>query len=103
MTYTEYFSAICSRFNFTETDIQILLLNQAALIPDPDEDVDVNTAKRALYKEFSSMIPLYNVSEGGYSVSWNIEALKLWYSAIANELGLEDVTKPRLRNKSNVW
>lgn len=103
MTYSEYFTAICSRFNFTEKDIEILLLNQATLIPNPNEEVNVKIAKKALYKEFSSLIPLYNVSEGGYSVSWNIDALKLWYSTIASELNLKDVTKPRFRDKSNVW
>lgn len=92
-----------ARFQLTEADVDLILLNRADLIPDPDEAVDVTTAKTALCKEFASIIPLANVSEGGYSITWNWDALKIWYSQTCAELGLQDVTKPQIRNKSFVW
>src|SRR5574344_477785 len=103
MTYKQYITATAQRFNATKEDIDILLVNQSALIPNPEAHADPNVAKRALCAEFATLIPLANVSEGGYSVSWNIEALKIWYEATCNELGITPVGKPRLKNRSNVW
>jgi len=93
-------TATGSRFNVSETDIELILVNQGIV---PEEPVDVIKAKTAMCREFAMMIPLANVSEGGYSVSWNMEALKLWYRQTASELGLEDVTAPKIRNRSNIW
>lgn len=103
MTYKEWMIATGARFQLTEADVDLIILNRADLIPDPDAAVDVTTAKTALCKEFASIIPLANVSEGGYSITWNWDALKLWYSQTCAELGLQDVTKPQIRNKSFVW
>lgn len=103
MTYKQYITATAQRFNATKEDIDILLVNQSALIPNPEAQADPNVAKRALCAEFATLIPLANVSEGGYSVSWNIESLKIWYEATCNELGITPVGKPRLKNRSNVW
>ena len=103
MTYKEWMTRTASRFQIGEADAELILTNQADLIPDPESQVDVRTAKTALCREFATVIPLANVSEGGYSISWNIEALKLWYSTTCAELGLQDVTKPKIRNKSYLW
>lgn len=92
-----------ARFQISADDIDLILTNQAETIPDADAKVDVRTAKTALCKEFASIIPLANISEGGYSITWNWDALKLWYSQTCAELGLDDVTKPKIRNKSFVW
>ena len=103
MTYREYITATATRFGASESDIELLLANQSALIPNPDAVADPRTAKRALCAEFATLIPLANISEGGYSISWNIEALKIWYQATCDELGITPAGKPRLRNRSNVW
>lgn len=103
MTYREYITAVASRFNASDSDIEVLLANQQSRIPDPDAEVDTNAAKHALCAEFATIIPLANISEGGYSVSWNIDALKIWYNATCDELGITPVGKPRLKNRSNIW
>ena len=103
MTYREWMKATVSRFQIAETEVDLILTNQAELIPDPEAQVDVRTAKTALCREFATIIPLANVTEGGYSISWNIEAVKLWYLATCAELGLQNVTKPKIRNKSYLW
>ena len=103
MTYREYITSVATRFNASETDIEVLLANQQGLIPDADATVDTKTAKRALCAEFATLIPLANISEGGYSVSWNIEALKIWYNPTCDELGITPVGKPRVKNRSNIW
>lgn len=103
MTYTEYITAMVTRFGGTAQDVQLILANQAERIPTPNAQADIRTAQTALCLEFASLIPLANVSEGGYSVSWNMEALKIWYSATCAKLGIADVTKPKIRNRSHLW
>lgn len=103
MTYKEWFSRTVSRFGVEGGDVDLMLANQQDAIPDPDAEVDTTTAKRALCKEFGSIIPLANVSEGGYSVSWNWEAIKFWYNQTCSELGITPMTMPKVRNRSNRW
>lgn len=103
MTYKEYITKTVKRFGLDSEDVDLILTNQAALIPDETADVDARTAKVALCNEFATMIPLANVSEGGYSITWNWDAIKLWYNATTAKLGLKNYAKPALRNKSNIW
>lgn len=103
MTYKEWFSRTVSRFGVEGGDVDLMLANQQDAIPDPDAEVDTTTAKRALCKEFGSIIPLANVSEGGYSVLWNWEAIKFWYNQTCSELGITPMTTPKVRNRSNRW
>lgn len=103
MTYKEWFSRTVSRFGVEGGDVDLMLANQQDAIPDPDAEVDTTTAKRALCKEFGSIIPLANVSEGGYSVSWNWEAIKFWYNQTCSELSITPMTTPKVRNRSNRW
>ena len=48
MTYREWMKSSTARFNIGESDIELMLTNQAALIPDTDATEDVRTAKLAL-------------------------------------------------------
>lgn len=87
-----------------EGEVELVLVNRADLIPSPDEVVDVRTAKMAIVKEAGTIIPMANVTEGGYSISFNVEAFKLWYRATCAELGVADeLSSPKVRNRSNSW
>ena len=103
MTYKEWFERTAGRFGVSAGEVELIMANQSELIPDPKATVEARTAKTALVKEFASIIPLANVSEGGYSVSWNMEAVKLWYNQTCDELGITPVNKPKVRNRSNIW
>lgn len=103
MTYKEYIKKTAGKFGLDTEDVDLILANQAALIPDPNAEVNARTAKVALCNEFATLIPLANISEGGYSITWNWEAIKLWYNATCAKLGLKNYAKPALRNKSNIW
>lgn len=84
MTYLEYFTKTLRKLDISNDDVELILINQGL---NEGADVDVLTAKKAIFKEFTNVLPLANISEGGMSVNWNFEALKLWYSSLANELG----------------
>lgn len=103
MTYKEWITRTTRRFGIDSTDVELILANQVELIPNENETVNPKTAKTALVKEFASIIPLANVSEGGYSVSWNMEAVKLWYRQTCDELGIVPADKPKVRDRSNLW
>ena len=103
MTYKEWITTTVKRFGIEGADVELILANQAALIPDAEAVADPTTAKTVLVKEFASLIPLANVSEGGYSVSWNWEAIKTWYNLTCGELGITPSDKPKVRNRSNLW
>jgi hypothetical protein len=103
MTYKEWMTATLARFTIVGNDVELILFNQKNLIPDRNAEADVIVAKTALCREFANIIPLANVSEGGYSISWNWDAVKLWYSQACAELGIIPADKPKITNKSNVW
>lgn len=102
MTYKEWITKTGAKFNLSADDVDLILCNQADLITNPDETVNVKTAKTALCKEFAQLIPLADIGEGGYSLSWNIEAIKLWYKTACAEVGLTPIDKPKIRAKA-VW
>ncbi|MDR1652234.1 MAG: hypothetical protein LBS01_01030 [Prevotellaceae bacterium] len=106
MTYKEWITATAGRFTLGQSDIDLILANQNELIPNPTAEVDVITAKTALCREFANIIPLANIGEGGYSVTWNWDAIKFWYRQTCSEIGLTPIDfgdKPKIRNKSDVW
>ena len=99
-TNNEYILAVLSRFDVTQTDIDVMLL-EAGLTG--SASVDVTACKTAIYKGFTIMLPLANVSEGGYSNSWNMEAIKWYYNQLCKELGESNVLQPEIRNNTNIW
>lgn len=98
MTNGEYLQRLLSRFGLAEPDVEMILLNQGV---SPEEPVNIPAMKAALYKEFTSILPLANVSEGGYSITWNMEAVKLWYSQLARELGQENILESTNQDEIN--
>lgn len=104
MTNKQYLTKSLNGLDVSNDDIDIIIL-KAGL--DCDAKVDFTACDKAVYNRMSIVLKgtTQNVSEGGYSVSWNMEAVKLYYNALCNELGLENVLvgRPKIRNKSNAW
>ncbi len=103
MTYKDWITRTTAKFLVEPADVELILCNRTDIIPNPDAEVDVKIAKTALCREFAALIPLANIGEGGYSVSWNWDAIKFWYNAACSELGITPAGKPKIRNRSNVW
>ena len=104
MTNKEYLTKALNGLNVNEDDIDIILVKSGLVA---DDMVDVRACDMAVYNRMSVVLKgmSQNISEGGYSISWNIEAVKMYYSALCNELGKENVlvTRPKVRNRSNLW
>src|SRR5574344_341203 len=97
MNYKEWFERLCAKFGIAAEDAEFFLVSNPDMIPDPEAEVDSKIAMRVLYDEFEILMPLASsVSEGGYTVNWNWEAIKAWRSAVAKKLGLADPSKPKV-------
>lgn len=90
MNKETYLKKLLNRFNVSDDDIEILMINQNINGKEYVAD-DVDDLKMAVYHEFSRLLPLADISEGGFSVKWNTEAFRMWYSALANELAMDDI------------
>lgn len=105
MTNKEYLSKSLNGLNVSSDDIDVILAK--AGIDGKAEMTDTKPCDKAVYARFSVILKgvAQNVSEGGYSISWNIEAVKMFYNALCNELGLDNVLvgRPKVRNASNWW
>ena len=104
MTNKQYLTTTLNGLNVSESDIDIILLKAGI---DADADADAGSCDNAVYNRMSVVLKgmTQNVSEGGYSVSWNMDAVKMFYNALCNELGKETVlfSRPKIRNKPKVW
>jgi len=104
MTNRQYIIKYLSGLNISDDDVSIILLKGNL---DGDAEADTHACDMAIYNRISVVLlaVVQNISEGGYSVSWNMEAVKLFYAALCNELGLENVLvgRPKIRNRSYIW
>lgn len=104
MTNKEYITNVLAKFNVSSTDVDIVLLDNGI---GSDDDADLVVCKTAIHKNLSTWLPVHSsLSEGGVSESWNYEAIKLYYSALCEELGLENFienSQNSVRDKSNIW
>jgi hypothetical protein len=103
MNNQEYLTRSLKTFGLQTEDIELILFK--AQIDPNAYATDMQLLDEAMYQHLPLMIAsLSNVSEGGYSVSWNFEGLKLFYSSLAISLGKPDAfnKKPTVIAK-NIW
>lgn len=104
MTNRQYLMKSLNGMNVSGDDIDIILLKSGI---EADAEADVRSCDTAVHRRFSVILKgmMQNVSEGGYSVSWNMDAVKMYYNALCDEYGLENVLvgRPKVRNRSDLW
>lgn len=104
MTNREYLEKSLSGLGLSQDDYEIIALKSEI---DLEGDVDTKVCDNAIYNRMSVVLSatLQNITEGGYSISWNMEAVKLYYTSLCNEIGKPNIlySKPTIRNRSNVW
>lgn len=103
-TNKDYLVTATRALNLSEDDIDLIILKSGI---DADADLDIKACDTAVYKRFSVILKgtMQNVTEGGYSVSWNMDAVKMFYKSLCEELGVENVLvgRSKVRNRSNYW
>lgn len=101
-TNRQYIAATLEGFNVTENDIELILVKSGL---NGDDTLNVSACDNAIYNRLSVVLKAasQNVSEGGFSRSWNMEAVKMYYQTLCNEIGKPNVLKSKVRNRSNYW
>lgn len=97
-TNREYLTVMLSRFGLTADDVDLIIADNTELA----EGLDVAACKMALYKSLSVILN-GNISEGGYSLSWDTDRLKMWYNSLCREIGKPSAIQPFVRDRSNLW
>ena len=101
MTNEEYITKALSKFEVSTDDIDLILIENGL---DAIAELDIVSAKQAICKSLRAWLPIHSsISEGGVSKSWNIEAVKLYYTSLCRELGFDDSGTPQVRDRSNIW
>jgi hypothetical protein len=100
MTNKDYLLKALSKFQVSEDDIDVILAEGTL---NPTSPLDLKACRMAIYKNLSNILPIANISEGSYSISWNIEAVKLYYNQLCAELGLRSALSAKVKNSSNRW
>ena len=104
MTNLDYITKSLSGLNVSSDDIEIIMVKAGI---DGNAPVNIDACDNAIYNCMSVILKgmTHNVTEGGYSVSWNMDAVKAFYNALCTELGKPNVlfSRPKVRNKSNIW
>lgn len=99
-TNLQYFQAALAKFDVSDSDIDLILADNSL---SGTATVSVSACKLAMYNSMSNILPLCDVKEGGYSKTWNVQGLKLWYASLCIELGMPDALAPKVRNRSYLW
>lgn len=105
MTIKEIIIAKLKRFGVTlsDEDYQAIIVEfhvNGDVSYGPQNEIEVKKAMVGIIPEIMSM---QSVSEGGFSIQWNVEGLKAYHAGLCNELGVKNVLKPVLKNASNRW
>ena len=90
MTNKEYLTKSLRGLKLSEDDIDIIIAKGGI---DGDESVDFMACDKAVYDRMSIVLKstLRNVSQGGHSYQWNMEAVKIYYAALCLENGFRNV------------
>lgn len=104
LTNLQYLQIQCGGTNVTADELTLYLTNAGL---QANASADTEACDMVLYKEFSIVLrqALMNVSEGGMSISWNMEAVKAYYATLCDKTGQPNVlfSRPKIRDKSNIW
>lgn len=107
-TIRQIVTARLERFGIELQEIEVdAALIEAGLEDGSDEFTadSINYVKKAIVTIIPDILLYPQISEGGYSKQYNVEALKTYYGILCGELGIENklTPKPKVVNGSNLW
>lgn len=97
-TNREYLAATLNRFGLTADDVELLMVEHPTL----EGPLSVPACKLAMYNSFSTILN-GNISEGGFSLTWDTDRLKMFYTNLCKELNKPSRIGGSIRNRSNYW
>lgn len=104
MTIADYIIADFAQFGveLSQNEIDALLIDNNVSSGDL---YDSKIAKKVIHSYIPKLLLKPQVSEGGYSVKYDSQAITNYYLLLCSELGLENKLNPtpKIRNRSNLW
>lgn len=102
MTVNDYISQKFQTFgiNLSEADLLEMSLSSGISGEDEMDQSNIGLVSVAMAKFIPSLLlRATSISENGFSMSWNIEGIKEYYSFLCKKYGLEDILsdKPKVR------
>ena len=102
MTVEDYIKGKFQTFGITVSEADLLEISLSSGISGEDEmdQSNIGLISVAMAKFIPSLLlRATSISENGFSMSWNIEGLKEYYSFLCKKYGLEDTLsdKPKVR------
>lgn len=98
MINLDYIGTKLSKFGLSETELTAILLENGISPTETLTTESTDLILQAIYKAIPEMLAgLSTVKEGDYSVTWNIQGIKDWYSILAINLGLENKLVPTFK------
>ena len=81
----------------SEADLVDITLNSSISLESEIAQDNINEVNKAI----AEFIP--SVNESGFSVSWDKDGIKVYYSLLCKQLGIEDVLSSRISDASMYW
>lgn len=107
MTIREYIETKLATYGVELSREEVyILITDAGLQESSEYTADsALSAKKALVNVIPELLLRANVTEGGYSVSWNIDGIKAFYRLLCGETGMEDklTYQPKVKDRSSLW
>lgn len=107
MKIADYIREKLGKFSveLSDAELSALLIEQQI---DENAEYELGSGmivKKALVAFIPDMLLMAEVSEGGYSIKWNIEGIKAYYSQLCSEIDSENAmsTIPKVKDQSNRW
>lgn len=90
-TIRKYIEAKLERFNIncSDVEVQALMVQHAIIGNEPLGADGLKKSHAALASILSELLVIASVTEGGYSIAWNIEGIKAYITMLQKQAGVE--------------
>lgn len=96
MTIGDYIKQRFQSFGIQLSEADIFDLCIGFNSDDKVSDGNYNSLKRAICKFIPNLMARPNISESGFSISYDKAGLKLYYQSLCKELGMSDELGPKV-------
>ena len=106
MTVSDYITQKIGSFgmHLSAADLLDMTLNSSVSLEDEVTKENMDEVNRAIAVFISSLLARpTSVNENGFSVSWDKDGIKAYYSLLCKQLGIEDVLSSRISDATMYW
>lgn len=90
--------------NLSEADLLDMTLNSSVSLDDEITQENMIEVNKAMAVFIPSLLARpTSVNESGFSISWDKDGIKAYYSLLCKQLGIEDVLASRISDASMYW